>query len=154
MKNNEKNALNVLGLLVFMALAWATSPPRKFPEPVTMTVAINADSTAFILTNLENRGFTNGYVEVFRRYDTTHSYYTSVYGFSMNEAVIAANQSIMLPFNQFIGFDNSKKEKVSLSKNVDIEVFTFLSYLRTQNGKRIYATFDFKFESKINGKAP
>ncbi len=154
MNNNLKSALNAAVLLLFMCLAWATSPPPHFSEIIKMEVVINADSTAFTLTNLENKDFNEANITVYKKYDSSSEYATSAFAFSKNNVQIKANQSIILPFNQFIGYDYAKKQEVVMSKNIIIERFMFSNYLRKQSGKRVYATFDFTFNLKNKEKMP
>jgi hypothetical protein len=147
MKNNVKNALNALILLVFMALAWATSPPPTFRETIKMSVAINADSTAFVLRNLENRDFKNGNIDIYRHEERIDTDSMSALVFSTNQISVKAQEEMTIPFTEFKGYGLHGNID-TFSKNVKIQRFTYSIYLGKKKGKYIKGYFDFMFSPK------
>jgi hypothetical protein len=148
MKNNVKNALNALGLLIFMALAWATTPPPSFRETIKMSVKINADSTAFVLKNLENRDFKNGHIDVYRHGERTETdSITALIFTNINQISIGAQQEMIIPFNEFKGY-SLRGDIDTFSKNIKIQRFIYSVYLGKRKGKRIKGYFDCIFSPK------
>jgi hypothetical protein len=118
MKNSLKNALNALGLLAFMLLAWATSKDRPI-TPINMEVKINADSTAFILKNEESIDFVNGRITLRNDSAGVNIFY------GLDSFNIKPNAVDTLLFKRFLKFSNksvvfSKKDKL---KEFRFEIF-------------------------------
>ncbi len=133
MKNNVKNALNALVLLAFMALAWATS--KAFPvEVIKMEVKRNADSTAFILKNLESIDFINATVDV-----RTDSARQSVF-FRLDSFNIKPNATDTLLFNRFLHVNTQKP----FSKKENLKEFRFSVFFNKNNGSS-EGLFSFNF---------
>lgn len=123
MKNSFKNALNALALLGFMVLAWATK--RDFPiEALKMEVAFNADSTGFLLTNLDSVDFNLGTARVDRKLigsvDTT-----TAPVFFLTNVSIKAKETLTLPIDRFTGFRQTSGGTDTLSKNMTLQRFTY-----------------------------
>lgn len=123
MKNNVKNALNALGLLVFMVLAWATQKARPI-QVLKMEVAINADSTAFLLKNLEDIPFENGTVNVARTIDKTGADTLFALTFIQNSLAIEAKGTLIVPFGKLIGTNRASKQD-TFSKRFRPESFRY-----------------------------
>ena len=142
MKNSFKNALNALVLLAFIGLAWAT----KFDipvEPINMEIKINADSTAFLLKNLESKDFKNGFASVSTKRDSTQLSTSFSVMFSVRDSVdIKSQETITLPFNKFL---NSNGTIDTLSKHIRFDHFTYFVNLKNEKNKSIAGTFEFKF---------
>lgn len=139
MKNNVKNALNALGLLAFMGLAWATSKERAM-EPIKMDLTINADSTAFLLKNLEEKVFTNGNIVVARLTDTTRRDTVFALTFIKNSVTINAKESIIIPFDNLVGTNRANKLD-TFSKRFKPQRFTYSVLLP----KQVDGLFSFNF---------
>lgn len=133
MKNNLKNALNALGLLVFMALAWATSK-ADITEPINMEVKVNSDSTAFLLKNLDDIDYSNGSVRVWA--DTSRV----GIAFDLDSVNIKAKAIDTLAFssltNSTTGLAFSKKNKLK-------EIYFYVSPHPAK--KRATGVFNFNF---------
>jgi hypothetical protein len=129
MKSSLKNALNSLALLVFMALAWATS--KKIPlEPIKMEVKINTDSTAFILKNLENIDFQNGKIRL--KSDSAGQFVIHI----LDNFNIKANAVDTLSFNRFL----HELNKNPFSKKNKLKSFSYLADRGKSDG---FFSFDF-----------
>ena len=143
MKNSFKNALNALVLFGFMVLAWATS--RNLPvESIKMEVKINADSTAFILKNLEDIDFDNGNANVFRQIGTLAADSTIAFNFFKDSLNIKAKETIDLPFNIFLG-KNNLGQLDTLSKKIKIVKFNYGVFFKKDNKKPVDGLFNFVF---------
>jgi hypothetical protein len=117
MKNSFKNALNALGLLVFMGLAWATSKDTPI-EPIKMEVKINADSTAFLLKNLEDFDCTNGGISLL-----VDSVGVNIF-FGVDSITVKTKAIDTLPFNKFIR-TNNLTTRDTFSKRRKVKLFTY-----------------------------
>jgi hypothetical protein len=137
MKNSFKNALNALGLLGFMVLAWATKRDINL-EPIKMEVKINADSTAFLLKNLENIDFSNGNAQVFVFRDTAQATFGRT--FFADSVSIKSNATISIPFSEFKSSNGIGAIEI-FSKNVKPNRFIFNGALR----KDASGLFEFDF---------
>ena len=126
MKNSFKNVLNLLVLLGFMVLAWATSREELPLEAINMEVAYNADSTGFLLKNLDTVDYNIGRARVDRKnFNNTDS--TTAFAFLLNNISIKANETLTLPLGIFIG--SSRIGADTLSKNVKLERFLYFANL-------------------------
>ena len=143
MKNNLKNALNALVLLGFMVLAWATSIDT-IEEPIDMKVKINADSTAFLLTNLTDLDFKNGDVN-FRRIPDSASVNTlSEFHFFKDSVSVKAKSTVTISFNQFDAFGIIRTVDNS-SNGFKLSRFSYSVFLSKQKRKDVIGFFEFKF---------
>ena len=123
MKNSFKNVLNLLVLLGFMVLAWATK--RELPiEAINMKVAYNADSTGFLFENLDSVDYNIGTAFVQRK--TLNNLDTATASsFFLRNVSIKGNETLTLPLDKFIGFRSVTGAADTLSKNVKLERFTY-----------------------------
>ena len=126
----------------FTLLLWQDATKRDTPvEPINMELKINADSTAFILKNLEDIDFTNGNASV-RRVALPIS--DKAVQFSHDSTVnIKAKETLVLPFNRFKGTDQIGRQEI-LSKNVKLESFVY-ELVFTKNSATVGGLFQFKF---------
>ena len=148
MKNNVKNALNALVLLIFMALAWATSRRYSFEGPLKMSVTINADSTAFVLKNLENRDFKDGIIDIYRYEESTAIDSITPRVFSTNQISIKAQEEKVIPFQSFKSYGLHGNIAQTFSKNIKIRRFIYSVYSGKKKSGYIKSHFDFIFSSQ------
>jgi hypothetical protein len=142
MKNNVKNALNALGLLGFMALAWATKF-EPVEEPIKMSLTFNTDSTAFVLNNLENTDFNNGFVTINRKIDSTRLDNNAVF-FFQDSVSIKALATINLPFGKIKGTAQTGVVD-TFSKRFSPARFNYSVFLRGKGRNQVNGNFEFNF---------
>ena len=126
-----------------MFLAWATK--RELPvEPINMELKINADSTAFVLKNLEDIDFDNGNAIVFRQIGTLAADSTIAFNFFKDSLNIKAKETIGLPFNTFFG-KNGVGKRDTLSKKIKIVKFQYNVSFKKDNKNFVEGLFEFVF---------